>query len=220
VSLFDDVDRYLEELVVGSDPVLEDALRESERGGLPPHQVTPLQGRLLEVLARACGARTILEIGTLGGYSAICLARALPPDGRLVTLENEERCVTVARANVDRAGLGGIVDIRLGPALETLPELGAGDGVPFDMVFIDGNKDDNDRYLGWALRLGRPGTLIVADNVVRKGAVTDPHDADPAVQGVRRFLAAGAADPRLSFAAFQIVGAKRHDGLAIATILE
>lgn len=220
MSLFEDVDEYLERLVVGSDPVLEDVLGESEQHGLPPHQVTPLQGRLLEVLARLRGARTALEIGTLGGYSAICLARALPADGKLVTLENEQRCVDVARANVERAGFGAVVDIRLGPATETLPQLGAGDGVPFDFVFIDGNKDQSDLYLEWALRLGRPGTLIVADNVVRKGAVIDPESTDPAVLGVRRFLEAGAADPRLSFAAFQIVGAKRHDGLAIATIVD
>ena len=149
-----------------------------------------------------------------------CLAPALPPDGRLVTLESEQRCVEVARSNVERAGFGAVVDIRLGPATETLPQLDARDGVPFDLVFIDGNKDQSDRYLEWALRLGHPGTLIVADNVVRKGAVIDPESTDPAVLGVRRLLQAGAANPRLSFAAFQIVGAKKHDGLAIATIVD
>jgi predicted O-methyltransferase YrrM len=219
MSLFEDVDHYLERLVVGVDPVLEEVLRESERRDLPPHQVTPLQGRLLEVLARLSGARTVLEIGTLGGYSAICIARALPPDGRIVTLESEQRCVDVARTNVERAGFDAVIDIRHGPAIETLPQLDEADGVPFDFVFIDGNKDMSDRYLEWALRLGRPGTVIVADNVVRKGAVIDPDSTDPAVLGVRRLLEAGAAHPRLSFAAFQIVGSKRHDGLAIATIL-
>jgi predicted O-methyltransferase YrrM len=219
VTLFEDVDRYLEDVVVGSEPVLEEVLRESERAGLPPHQVSPLQGRLLTVLAGLVRPSSILEIGTLGGYSAICLARALVPGGRLVTLESEERCARVARANVERAGLGGVVDVRVGPALDTLPGLGAADGVPFDVVFIDGNKDDNDRYLDWAIRLGRPGTLIVADNVVRKGAVIDPESTDPAVLGVRRFLEAGAADPRVDLAALQVVGAKKHDGLAIATIV-
>jgi predicted O-methyltransferase YrrM len=220
VTLYEDVDHYLERLVVGSDPVLEDVLRESERNGLPAHQITPLQGRLLEVLVRLRRARTVLEIGTLGGFSAICIARALPPDGRLVTLELEERHAAVARANIARAGVGELVDVRSGPALETLPLLEASDGVPFDMVFIDGNKEDNDRYLEWALRLGCAGTLIVADNVVRKGAVIDPDSPDLAVQGVRRFLEAGAAHPRLAFSAFQIIGAKRHDGLAIAVVVE
>ena len=215
-----DVDRYLEQLVLGSDPVLEEVLRECERNGLPAHQITPLQGRLLEVLVRLREARTVLEIGTLGGYSAICIARALPPGGRLVTLELEELHAEVARANIERAGVDGIVDVRCGPALETLPELGPSDGVPFDAIFIDGNKEDNDRYLEWALRLGRVGTLIVADNVVRKGAVIDPDSPDLAVQGVRRFLEAGAAHPRLAFSAFQIIGAKRHDGLAIAMIVK
>jgi predicted O-methyltransferase YrrM len=201
------VDRYLEQLLV---PPLEGF----DSGGLPPHEVTPLQGRLLELLARLAGARSILELGTLGGYSTIWLARGLADGGRLVTLEADPEYARVARANLERAGLADIVDLRVGPALEALPQL---DG-PFDLIFIDADKRSNPDYLDEALRLSRPGTLIVADNVVRGGAVADPDASDPTVAGVRRFLELVGADPRLDATAIQTVGSKGWDGFALVLV--
>jgi predicted O-methyltransferase YrrM len=183
-----------------------------------PHDVSPLQGRLLELLARLQGARSILEIGTLGGYSTICLARALPADGRLVTLEANPRHADVARANVERAGLADVVDVRVGAAIETLPTLAADGGGPFDLVFIDADKRSNPEYLEWALELSRAGTLIVADNIVRGGAVADAGSDDPSVVGVRRFLELVAAEPRLTATAVQTVGEKGYDGLVLALV--
>jgi predicted O-methyltransferase YrrM len=209
-----DVDAYLAGLLVPPDSALEAALRESAAAGLPAHDVSPPQGKLLEVLARAVGARMVLELGTLGGYSTIFLARALPPEGRLITLEANAAYAEVARANVDRAGLAATVEVRTGPALEALPGL---DG-PFDLIFVDADKRSNPQYLEWALRLSRPGTLIVADNVVRGGAVADPGSDDPAVRGVRSFLEMLAAEPRVEATAIQTVGAKGWDGLAIAVV--
>jgi predicted O-methyltransferase YrrM len=210
------VDRYLTELLVPGDPVLDAALRANAEAGLPPHDVSPAQGKLLHLLARLCGARTILEIGTLGGYSTIWLARALPPGGRLVTLEADPRHAEVARANVARAGHAGVVDVRVGRALDTLPLLAA-DG-PFDLVFVDADKRHNADYLRWALALARPGTLIVADNVVREGAVVDGGSTDESVVGVRAMLACMAAEPRLAATAIQTVGAKGWDGFALAIV--
>jgi predicted O-methyltransferase YrrM len=210
------VDRYLTELLVPSDPALEAALWTNAEAGLPPHDVSPAQGKLLHLLARLQGARTILEIGTLGGYSTIWLARALPPGGRLTTLESEPRHADVARANIARAGLADVVDLRIGRALEVLPALA--DAAPFDLIFIDADKPSNPHYLRWALRLSRRGSLIVADNVVRDGAVVDDASTDASVQGVRAMLTLMAAESRLAATAIQTVGVKGYDGFAIALV--
>ena len=214
------VDRYLADLLVPSDASLEAALAASAEAGLPPADVSPTQGKLLQLLARLTGARMILELGTLGGYSAIWLARALPAGGRLVTLEADARYAKVARDNIARAGLASAVELRVGPALETLP-LVAADGLgPFDLIFIDADKSGNPEYLRWALELSRPGSLIVADNVVRGGAVIDASSSDPSVQGVRRFFELLADEPRLSATAIQTVGSKGYDGFALALVTE
>ena len=199
-----EVDRYIADRLLGDAPAID-------RGDLPPHEVSPPQGALLELLARLAGARAILEIGTLAGYSTAWLARALPPDGRLVTLEADPRSAEVARRNL--AG-DAAVEVIAGPALETLPGLTG----PFDLVFIDADKRSNAEYLRWALRLSRPGTLIVADNVVRGGAVADPSSEDPSVVGVRAFFDAVAAEPRLLATAIQTVGSKGYDGFALALV--
>ena len=212
------VDRYLTDLLVPPDPALEAALQASAAAGLPPINVSPNQGKLLHLLARLQGARSVLEIGTLGGYSTIWLARALPAGGRLVTLESDARHAEVARANIARAGLSDVVELRLGPALETLPRLTAEGRGPFDLIFIDADKPSYPDYLAWALRLSRRGSLIVADNVVRNGAVLDPASDDPRVQGARRFNEALAAEPRVSATAIQTVGSKGYDGFAIALV--
>jgi predicted O-methyltransferase YrrM len=213
------VDGYLSDLLVAPDESLEAALRASAAGGLPAIQVAANQGKLLHLLARLKEARTILEVGTLGGYSTIWLARALPPDGRLVTLELDPRHAQVARANLEHAGLAELVEIRVGPASESLAHLVAEGGGPFDLVFIDADKEGYPDYLGWALRLTRPGSLIVADNVVRGGAVMDAADSDPRVRAVRRFLEMVAAEPRLAATVIQTVGSKGYDGLAFALVV-
>jgi predicted O-methyltransferase YrrM len=207
VTEWESVDRYFERLLVSP-------LRDFDAGGLPPHEVTPLQGRLLELLVRLTDARSILELGTLGGYSTIWLARGLGEGGRIVTLEVSPEYARVARENLDRAGLAEIVDLRVGPALETLSQLNG----PFDLVFIDADKRSNPEYLREAVRLSRPGTLIVADNVVRGGAVADPAASDPSVTGVQRFLELVAEHPRLDATAIQTVGAKGWDGFALALV--
>ena len=212
------VDRYLSDLFVPPDAALEAALKASAAAGLPPIHISPNQGKLLMLLAQLQGARTILEIGTLGGYSTIWLARGLPAGGRLITLESDPKHADVARANIARAGLANVVELRLGPALITLPQLAAEGRGPFDFIFIDADKTGYADYLAWSLRLARRGSLIIADNVVRDGAVIDPASADPAVQGVRHFNAQLAAEPRLSAIALQTVGSKGHDGFAIALV--
>jgi predicted O-methyltransferase YrrM len=212
------VDRFITELLVGSDPALDAAIQDSAAAGLPPIQVAPNQGKLLFLLARIQGARTILEIGTLGGYSTIWLARALPPDGRLITLEVNPRHAEVARANIARAGLEGVVELRLGPALETLPRLAAEGRGPFDLIFIDADKPNNPEYFAWALQLARRGSVIIVDNVVRGGAVLDADRRDADVEGVRRFYERLAAEPRVSATAIQTVGSKGYDGFAIALV--
>jgi predicted O-methyltransferase YrrM len=199
-----EVDQYIAERLLGDDPAIE-------RADLPPADVSAPQGALLELLARMAGARSILEIGALAGYSTIWLARALPPDGRLVTLEADPHCAEVARANL---AAYAAVELIEGPALETLPALSG----PFDLVFIDADKRSNAEYLRWALRLSRPGTLIVADNVVRGGDVADAASDDPSVAGVRAFFDAVAAEPRLRATAIQTVGAKGYDGFALALV--
>ena len=211
------VDRYITDLFVPADAALDAALAASSAAGLPAINVAPNQGKLLNLLARTVGVRKILEIGTLGGYSTIWLARALPSGGRLITLEADPKHAEVARANIARAGLDGLVDLRLGKALDTLPQLTA--KAPFDLIFIDADKTGYSDYLGWSLKLSRPGTLIVADNVVRKGAVADPASLDANVQGVRRFNELLAAEPRVSATVIQTVGSKGYDGLAMAVVI-
>ena len=210
------VDQYFTDLLVAPDPVLDQALAASEAAGLPAINVTPNQGKFLHLLARVQGARRILEIGTLGAYSTIWLARALPPDGRLVTLEANPDYAEVARANIARAGLEGIVDLRVGRALDALPQLASEGAGPFDMVFIDADKPNNPHYLAWALRLVRNGGLIIGDNVARDGKVADSASYDPNVQGVRAFLDMLATDPRLDATALQTVGSKGWDGFSLA----
>ena len=212
------VDRYLTDLFVQPDPALEAALQASAAAGLPPIQVSPNQGKLLFLLAQVQAARNILEIGTLGGYSTVWLARALPGNGRLITLELDEKFAAVARANIARAGLADVVELRLGRALETLPQLAAEGRGPFDLIFIDADKATYPDYFKWALKLSRRGSLIIADNIVRKGAVADAASSDPNVQGVRRFNELLAAEPRVSATAIQTVGSKGHDGFAIALV--
>jgi predicted O-methyltransferase YrrM len=212
------VDGYLSDLLVRPDAALDAALEASDAAGLPTIAVAPNVGKLLHLLARAKGARRLLEIGTLGGYSTIWLARALPPGGRLITLDFDPRHAAVARANIVRAGLGDVVEQRAGRAADTLSQLVASGEEPFDFIFIDADKESYTEYLEWSLNLSRPGTMIVADNVVRSGEVSDATSQDPLVQGVRRFLDRLAADPRISATAIQLVGSKGHDGLAIALV--
>jgi predicted O-methyltransferase YrrM len=210
------VDAYIADRLIPPDEGLDAALAANAAAGLPEIDVSPAQGKLLHILARTVGARRILEIGTLGGYSTIWLARALPDDGRLVTLEYEPAHAAVARANVARAGRAARGDKRVGAALDILP--GVAPLAPFDFVFIDADKVSNADYLDWALRLTRPGGLIVCDNVVRAGRVADPSSADPAILGSRRFFDRLAAEPRLTATAIQTVGAKGWDGFAIALV--
>jgi predicted O-methyltransferase YrrM len=217
-ELWTAVDRYLGDLLAPADSALEAALAASAAAGLPAINVSPLQGKLLHLLARAIGARNVLEIGTLGGYSTIWLARALPEGGRLISLEAEARHAEVARTNIAGAGLQAIVEVRLGMALDTLPGLAAERREPFDFVFIDADKPNNPAYFDWALQLSRPGSIIVVDNVVRDGEVIDAGSDSPTVQGVRRVLERLAAEPRVSATAIQTVGAKGYDGFAIALV--
>jgi predicted O-methyltransferase YrrM len=212
------VDRYITDALVPADPVLEAALQASTDAGLPAINVAPNQGKLLHLLARIHGARIILEIGTLGGYSTIWLARALPAGGWLVTLELDPKHAEVARANFVRAGLAGVIELRLGRALDTLPSLAAEKRGPFDLIFIDADKVSIPEYFAWALKLSRPGTVIIVDNVVRKGAVVDATSTDPSVQGVRRFNQLLAAEKRVSATSLQTVGSKGYDGFTLAVV--
>ncbi|MET8740084.1 O-methyltransferase [Streptomyces sp. NPDC004728] len=213
-----EVDDYFNGLLVGPDEALDAAVEASDGAGLPAIQVAANQGKLLNLLARLQGARTVLEIGTLGGYSTIWLARALPEGGKVVTLEADPAYAEVARANIERAGLADVVEIRVGRALDTLPELAAQGYGPFDVVFIDADKPSNPDYLAWSLKLTRPGSLIVADNVVRDGEVVDGESEDPKVRGVRRFTELVAAEPTLTATALQTVGSKGYDGLMMALV--
>jgi predicted O-methyltransferase YrrM len=205
--------------LVGSDPHLEAALGANAAAGLPSIDVAPNQGKLLHLLALTAGARRILEMGTLGGYSTIWLARALPPGGQLVTLEFEPKHAEVARANIDRAGFSGVVDVRVGAAAESLAQLDREGAGPFDLIFIDADKQNMAVYLEWALKLSRRGTLIVADNVVREGTVVEESSTDPAVVGVRAMFSMMGAEPRLSATAIQTVGSKGYDGFAMAVVV-
>jgi predicted O-methyltransferase YrrM len=212
------VDEYTAGLLIGRDPVLEAALKASAAAGLPEIAVTPNQGKLLGLLVRMHGARSILEVGTLGGYSTIWLARALPAGGRLVTLELKEDYARVASANIERAGLGELVEVRVGPAIDSLRRLvEAGEG-PFDLIFIDADKQSTPEYFEQALELSRPGGAIVVDNVIRDGALVDPESSDPGVAGMRRFLEMAAVEPRVSATTIQTVGSKGYDGFSLALV--
>jgi len=215
-ATWDAVDRFIADHLLENDPALQAALEASEAAGLPAINVAANQGKLLMLLAQAISARRILEIGTLGGYSTIWLARGLAPGGRLVTLEANPAYAEIARANIARAGIGETVEVRVGRAQDTLPGLTA-DG-PFDLIFIDADKPGTPGYFQWAVRLSRRGSLIIVDNVVREGAVLDAASGDANVQGMRRFFELAATDPRVSGTALQTVGAKGHDGLAILLV--
>jgi predicted O-methyltransferase YrrM len=216
-ELWTAVDRYFTDLLVPPDPVLNRALEASAEAGMPAIAVSPTQGKLLMLLAEMQGARNILEIGTLGAYSTIWLARGLTAGGRLITLEANAKHAEVARANIARAGLEHAVDVRLGRALDTLPQLRS--EAPFDLIFIDADKAAYPEYLSWAIKLSRSGSVIVADNVVRNGAVIDESSGDPNVEGVRRFNELLAADRRVSATAIQMVGSKGYDGFVVARCL-
>jgi len=217
-ELWTAVDQYINDLLVPPDSALAAALSDSAAAGLPSINVTPNQGKLLSLLARIRGARTILEIGTLGGYSTIWLARALPADGRLITLEANPEYADVARTNITRAGVADRVDIRVGLALETLPQLERDGLAPFDIIFIDADKVNTPGYFTWALALSRTGSVIVVDNVVREGAVIDAADEDPNVQAIRRFNEMLARESRVSATTIQTVGSKGHDGFTLILV--
>lgn len=216
---FTAVDHYLTDLLAPADEALDHALRASSAAGLPSINVSAMQGKFLHLLARMIRAKNILEIGTLGGYSTIWLARALEPGGKLITLEADSRHAEVAQKNLEFAKLADRVELMLGKALETLPVLSANHRGPFDLVFIDADKTSIPEYFDWAVKLSRVGSVIVVDNVVRKGAVADPNSSDPSVQGVRRFNAQLAKDKRVSATTLQTAGIKGYDGIAIALVV-
>src|SRR5437870_4732734 len=213
------VDEFLSKSLLASDPVLDAALEASAAAGLPAIQVSPCQGKLLQMLARIHGARTILEIGTLGGYSTLWLARALPPGGRLITLEVNEQYAAVASANIARANLFHVVELRVGPAIESLPRLVQEGRGPFDFIFIDADKPSTPDYFLWALKLSHRGSLIIVDNVIRKGALLYPESADPSVQGMRRFIDMLGGESRVSATAIQTVGSKGYEGSQLPSSL-
>jgi predicted O-methyltransferase YrrM len=214
------IDEYINATLIPGDPVLEATLRSSTEAGLPQIQVTPSQGKLLHLLARSLNARNILEIGALGGYSTIWLARALAPGGKAITLEADAKHADVARANYARAGLTGSIELRLGPALRSLPQLAQQGRGPFDLSFLDADKGALAEYFDWALKLSRPGSMIIADNVIRHGQVVDAASKDEDVQGVRRFNERVAKEPRVSATEIQTVGSKGHDGFALVLVLK
>jgi predicted O-methyltransferase YrrM len=213
------VEHYITDQLLLTDPDLDAALEDSARGGLPPINVSPNMGKLLQLLARVQGARTILEIGTLGGYSTIWLARALPVDGHLITVEAEPKHAKIAQANIARAGLADVVELRLGQASDILPQLAAERRGPFDFIFIDADKESNSLYFAWALKLSRRGSVIIVDNVVRNGAVIDAASGDASIQGVRSFIDLLAAEPRVTATAIQTVSSKGYDGFLIALVI-
>jgi predicted O-methyltransferase YrrM len=217
-DLWNSVDQYITDNLVHPDQALDEAVKSNSASGLPAIDVAPNQGKLLYLLARIQGATRILEVGTLGGYSTIWMARALPLTGRLVTLELDPKHAAVAAANIERAGLSSLVDLRVGPALESLARLHADKPAPFDLIFLDADKPNNPAYLEWAIHLSRPGTIIIGDNVIRDGAILDPNDPDPRVSGTRTFLERLGSHPRLEATALQTVGSKGYDGFAIAIV--
>jgi predicted O-methyltransferase YrrM len=214
------VDQYINQLLIPSDPILEAALQDSAQAGLPAIQVSPPQGKLLHLLVRAIGARNVLEIGTLGGYSTIWMARALPSGGRLLTLEANTKHFEVARNNFARAGLANVIEQRLGPALQTLPQVASEQRGAFDLIFIDANKSTISEYFDWSLKLSRKGTLIIVDNVIRHGTVIESDSTDEDVQGVRRFNERLAKEARVSATEIQTVGSKGYDGFALLLVLD
>ncbi len=214
------VDKYVSEMLVPPDKALEAALEASTDSGLPEIAVAPNQGKLLMLLARSINARNILELGTLGGYSTIWLARALPEGGRVVTLEAVPRHAEVARANFERAGFADVIDVRLGKALDTLPKLAAEKPDPFDFIFIDADKENIPEYFTWSLKLARPGSMIIVDNVIRDGAVIDAKSHDHSVKGVRRFNEMLKGETRVSATSIQTVGVKGYDGFTLALVLK
>lgn len=217
-SAWTNVDAYIADALLPPDSALEYALQASAEGGLPPHQVSPPLGRFLTLLARTCAARRILEIGTLGGYSTICLARALPAEGRLITLESDPRHIAVARANIAHAQLADRVEFRCGRALDLLPVLAAERLPPFDLTFIDADKAPAAEYFDWAVRLSHAGSVIIVDNVVREGALADAGSTDPSVIGVRRLHESLRDHPRVSATTIQTVGSKGYDGFTLALV--
>jgi len=214
MELWDKVDQYIADTLVQPDKALTAALEASDKAGLPAISVSPSHGKLLWILARLVNAKRILEVGTLGGYSAIWMARALPEAGKLISLEAVAKHAEVARKNIERAGLGARVEVRIGQALDTLPSVQG----PFDFAFIDADKQNNGEYFSWALKLSRPGSVIVVDNVVRDGKVVDARSRDASVQGVRRLNELIAAEKRVSATAIQTVGMKGYDGFAVALV--
>ena len=212
------IDGFLTDQLLGSDPTLDSVLAASAAAGLPSIQVSPCQGRLLHILAQLQGAKKILEIGTLGGYSTIWLARALPAGGRLITLEVNPQHAKVAASNISRARLSDLVELRIGPALDSLAVLAAERVGPFDLVFIDADKETTPEYFQRALALSRRGSLIIVDNVIRKGALLDEKSSDPAVQGMRRFIHLLGSETRVTATAIQTVGSKGYDGFALARV--
>ncbi len=217
-ALWTQVDRYLEATLIGDDPAMAAVLKANADAGLPAIDVSPVQGRFLDLLVRVTGARRVLEIGTLGGYSTIWMARALPPDGRVVTLEHAPRHASVATANFERAGVGKRIELRVGPALDSLPGVEKDGLGPFDLVFIDADKPNNPGYVDWAVKLSHPGTVIVLDNVVHEGEVLRERGRDASAGGARRGLELMGSHPRLRATALQTVGAKGYDGFAIAVV--
>lgn len=213
------VDQYFADLLAPADAKLDAALNANRTAGLPAIDVSPLQGKLLQVLVQLIRPQRVLEIGTLGGYSTIWMARALAEGGRIVTLEYNPKHADVARKNLENAGLLDRVDLRVGPALDTLPQLESSAAGPFDLIFVDADKRGNPQYLEWALKLSRPGTVIMVDNVVRDGKVTDAESDDPDIQGTRQMFEIMAAEPRLSATVVQNVGMKGYDGFALAVVL-
>jgi predicted O-methyltransferase YrrM len=217
-TLWSDVDHYLSSTLIPADPILEAALTANAAAGLPTIDVSPTQGKFLHLLALIQGSKRILEIGTLGGYSTIWLARALPPDGRLITMEFEPKHAEVASKNIARAGLSEIVEIRVGPAADSLAKLHAEGTGPFDLIFIDADKPNNPTYLEWAIKLARKGTIILVDNVIREGKIAEPNNPDPAITGTRTMFDMLATNAHLQATALQTVGSKGYDGFAMAVV--
>lgn len=218
-DVWTEVDRYFSSALIKSDRALTAALKANRKAELPAIDVTALQGRFLEILVRVTGSRRVLEIGTLGGYSTLWLARAVPDNGLVVTLELEPKHAAIAQRNIERAGFSKRVDLRIGSAAESLAALVAASAAPFDFIFIDADKAGYPDYLRWSLQLSHPGTVIVADNVVRDARVIDARNSDPDIKGVRRFVKLMAAEPRLSTTVLQTVGNKGYDGFAMALVL-
>ncbi|PEY34555.1 methyltransferase [Bacillus cereus] len=214
------VDDYITDLLVPTDPILEEILQVNAEAELPAHDVSPTQGKFLQLLVQIQGARNILEIGTLGGYSTIWLARALPTGGRLITLEASEKHAEIARANIERAKLSDVVEVRTGMAIDSLQQIATEGYEPFNLIFIDADKQNNPVYFEWALKLSKPGSLIIGDNVVREGEVIDASSDDPRVLGIRRFYELIANDPRVTTTAIQTVGSKGYDGFVMALVTE